>query len=267
MTRVPKVDLDWKDDLAATASASVNERGIVTLRNVRDWTYNGAKVVSTEWRSVTLDPKQVKAVWFILEPFPKWHAVGHTLLSFEFEDGSAYAFSIEARLQKGQTYSSWKGLFNTYELAYTWGTERDFISRRLYYLGHDVRAYPLAVSSTTAQILFSKLITETNELAAKPRFYNTLTENCTNTLAYMVNELKPHTLPRALAWYFTGLSDIYLMKHHFIALINDSVAETQAHFDLTPLKTKLESASETTGPDFSRALREALGELYYTYAH
>lgn len=253
--RQPASDAAWIPEQARTAYAEVGE--VVTLHNVRDWTYDATGPITTDWISVTIDPDTITRAWFLLEPFSDWKAVGHTFLSFELIDGSVYSFSVEARRESDETYSALKGLFRTYELSYQWGTERDFVTRRMLYLDHPLRLYPLELSPEAARALFLSLIKETDELAENPRFYNTLTANCTNVLAHIVNRHYPNTLPYDLSWNLTGLSDVYLMEEGLIPT-KGSIEETQALYDLTPHKETIHTFSTSTPSVFSTSLRSLL---------
>lgn len=257
LLKQPQADKPWREDLARFPRATELSNGLVEMHDVRDYAYASSTIVEKSWRTLTVDPSKITRAWFLVEPFPGWGAVGHTYLTFDFSDGTSLSFSIEARLKEGQPYSAWKGLWNSYELMYTWGTERDFLARRLLFLHHTVRMYPLAVSPETAQDLFMSLINATNTLAEHPRFYNTLTENCTNTLAYIVNSTNEGTLPWDLSWYLTGLSDRYLMKEGFIATLG-SIGKTQDRYDLSPHVEVIESLSSAPAETFTSALRAVI---------
>lgn len=258
MLREPRSDRKWTDEVARTAETEVS-RGSVLIRNVRDFTYGDKTVASRAWiDAVSVSPGDIARVWFVLEPFAEWEAVGHTFLTFEFKDGSAYSFSVEARKEEGESYSAFWGLFRQYELAYTWGTERDFVSRRLLLLDHPVRMYPLAVDDAVAQSLFVALAEETQKLADSPRFYHTLSANCTNVLAEVANGLAKDALPYDLSWNLPGLSDEYLMREQFIGL-SGSVADTKAAADLTKKRAKILEMAELPPEVFSEELRTLLG--------
>jgi len=255
LLRTPRGDRLWADEFARTTTAALNADGTVSFRNMRDWSYGDGRVRTEDWIStLTVNPGDIVKVWFILEPFAEWKAVGHTFLSFELTDGSAYAFSVEARREQGERYSTVKGLFREYELTYTWGTERDLITRRLLYLKHPLRMYPLAVSPQAAQTLFRGLIQKSNDLAAHPRFYNTIGANCTNMLATLVNQISPGTVPLDITWYLPGHSDEFLMR---IGLIKTdmSVTQTQAAYDLTPKRAQVLEIAQSPHAAFGTALR------------
>lgn len=246
----------WIVEQSRTATGTISDES-VTITNVRDWTYGTSSPLTTEWRTVTVDPREITRVWFLLEPFSEIKEIGHTFLSFEFEDGTVLSFSVEARREQGEEYSALKGQFNAYELSYQWGFERDFVTRRLLYLDHPLRLYPLELTPEARSALFLTLVTETNVLAENPRFYSTLLHNCTNTLARIVNRHYPSSLPWDKSWYLTGLSDEYLMNEGYI-VVDESVNAAQAAADLTPHREAVRSFSETNPKAFSQQLRALL---------
>lgn len=251
----PSNDRAWLPEYAKVASAEITPTK-VTIKNVRDWTYD-TEVLSEDWTEVTVDPRTITRAWFVIEPFGGMEGVGHTFLSFEFTDGTALSFSIQARQEASEDYSAFKGLANAYELAYQWGTERDFFARRLLFLEHDLRMYPLAITSEDAGRLFMSVLEETNEVAKQPRFYNTLTANCTNMLAKIVNEHYPNRLPYDLSWNLTGYSDLYLMDEGLIEL-HETLEQTRATGDLTPHREQIHALATRPANEFSEGVRALL---------
>lgn len=244
--QVPRTDHAWAPELARTASAEVVD-GVVHLRNVRDWTYGNGTIETMDWKDdVAIDPADITRAWFMFEPFSALPVAGHTYITFELADGRAYSFSIEARKEVSETYEAWKGLFRQYELAYTWGTERDFLMRRLAYLGHPLHIHELAIDAGQARTLFEAFVAETNTLATHPRFYNTLTANCTNLLAEIANKRGISTLPYDISWNLPGYSEDYLKRLGLIP---------RGNFDLEPYRTKIEEFAQGTSDTFSRNLR------------
>jgi hypothetical protein len=76
--------------------------------------------------------------------------------------------------------------------------------------------YPLTISIEAAKQLFLELAQTSHELEAHPRFYNTLTSNCTNELAKAANKVRPGAIPRNVALIFPGYSEELLYKLGFI---------------------------------------------------
>ncbi len=251
----PRSDRNWLHDLSKDTTAAFNEDGTVTITNIRDWSYKKGELVTDEWiESTTLRPQEVVRAWFVLEPFGEWDAVGHTYLTFEFKDGSAYSFSVEARREAHEGYSAFMGLWRQYELSYTWGTERDFLTRRLLYLAHPVRMYPLAANEEEARSLFVTLLERTNDVSAHPRFYHTLFANCTNVLAELANESAPGAVPYDISWNLPGLSDGFLMREGLIPL-EGTIEETKSAYDVTPYKEAVADIAGLPHTEFSQALR------------
>ena len=196
-------------------------------------------------------------MWFLLEPFPEWDATGHTYLTFDFEDGSTLSFSVEGRREADEDFSAIRGLLRGYELTYSWGTERDFLARRLLYLGNEVYMYPLVVEKEQAEAIFRALAEETNILAEEARFYNTFTSNCTNILAQTVNDLYPNTLPYDISWILSGWSDRYLIAQGFTPS-EGSIQETQERYALSPYREEIEQAATEDEKTFSALIRKLL---------
>lgn len=255
-SRTPLNERVWLPEQARVARTEMDGTSI-TLKNVRDWTYTEEAVLEDNWLDVTVDTEKIVRAWFLIEPFSQLTAIGHTFLSFELEDGTVLSFSVEARREEGETYSALRGQFRAYELSYQWGTERDFVTRRLIYLDHPLRLYPLELSPEASQALFRSLAEETNDLADTPRFYNTLTANCTNVLANLVNEHYPGALPYDLSWNLTGYADRYLMDQGLVPS-SGTVEETQRAHDLTVHRDAVKAMATTSPALFSQSLRALL---------
>lgn len=253
LLKEPRSDRTWLPEQAITSTTTIEDERVV-IRGVRDWTYSERGPVTTDWSDVSVDPSTIVRTWFLVEPFADIEAVGHTFLSFEREDGTVLSFSVEARREETEEYSALRGQFREYELAYQWGTERDFVTRRLIYLDHPLRLYPLALTQEQSKALFVSLAKETQALADHPRFYNTLTANCTNVLAKIVNRDYPGTLPYNIAWNLTGYADLYLMEQGLIAS-TVTKDETIAMHDLTPYRTEIMHLATTSPTEFSKSLR------------
>lgn len=250
--KTPQVDLSWAHHVAKTTTTQEIGSQIL-FTNVRDWTYAPKKVLEKSWKEMAVDVETITGMWFVFEPFPDFSLAGHTYLTFDFQDAPPLSFSVEARLEERESYSAVTGVLREYELAYTWGTERDFLNRRALLLGSDIYMVPLNVSATHAQALFLQLTERTNNLAKNPRFYNTLTANCTNILAKEVNEVSPHHIPYGLAWNFPGRSLEFLRAHDLIPKHENYRDYNLAHH------TEVLTAFATSTPEvFGHKIRELL---------
>lgn len=260
LLRTPGEEKEWGDEFKKTATTENTEEGGTIIHNVRDWTYGNKEILTKDWKDVEVNGASIKKVWFLTEPFATSKAIAHTFLSFEFDDGTVLSFSIEARREARQGYSSVLGAFNEYELSYTWGTERDLVTRRLLYLQHPLQRYPLNISNDMAETLFRTMAADTNVLAEHPRFYNTLAENCTNTLAKIVNSIKPHTLPYNIAWNLPGYADLYLMDQGFISRIDNSDESTRKTYEITSHRAEVSAIATSSPQEFSATLNKMVGK-------
>lgn len=254
----PRNDRVWAPEFSKLNTIDTETDGTVVIHNVRDWTYSGTTVDKEAWVDEQVNLTNIVKTWFFLDRFSTNTLIAHTFLSFEFKDGSTLAFSIEARREDGEKYSLLGGFVPTFELQYLWGTERDFIPERATYGMQPLFMYPLTLSPAASQGLFKSLIEETDKLAATPRFYNSLTANCTNLLAKIVNEHYPHTLPYDFAWNLTGLSDRYLMRQGYIKTSGSTETLTEKNADITPYRADIEKLISSSLRDFSVELRKLI---------
>jgi hypothetical protein len=193
----------------------------VAVENLRDLRYTESGAIRLERFARGFDASRIVRVWFLDEPFVVppltfFRGVAHTYFVFDFEDRPPLAISVEARRERGERYNAWFGLFNQFELIYVWSTEEDGTVRRAVNQGNELYMYPLALSDQAARLLFLQLARTTRELEREPRFYNTLTSNCTNELARVANEIAPGTIPNDLALVLPGYSVELLHRLGFI---------------------------------------------------
>lgn len=246
-TATPRNDRDWYAYLARQTQVSM-EQDSFTVDPVTDWTYAETGPIAQDYRSETYNYANLRNVWFVLEPQPGMSAAAHTLLLFEFAGDRLLGVTIEARREAKEDYSAFAGLFNKYELTYLWGEARDLMTRRAIMLQHETYVYPLQLKEETKQALLRTLLTRTEALETKPRFYNTFGSNCTNELAKAAN-LKWHR-----SFVFTGGSAKHLYDMKVIPGANFESARTQA--DMTTFVRTLGDAN--SNPAFDAALLREL---------
>ncbi len=114
-----------------------------------------------------------------------WSApsIAHMLVSFGFDDGERVAFSVEVRRERHEGYSEIGGFFKEFELSIIAADERDVVRLRTNVRGEDVYLYRVRMPVTAMRSLFLAYVEEANTLLRAPRFYQTITGNCT-TLVY-----------------------------------------------------------------------------------
>jgi hypothetical protein len=187
----PRLDRDWSPEMARTVAATI-EGDRATIRNIRDFDWSSLDIPAEEtrrrWIEAEFDLATLKGI-DIVSLYWMGPAIGHTYFSFVFEDGRTIAFSVEIRKERGEPYSPLAGFFKTYELAVLAGTERDFIGWRTFAPGENLQLFRTNATPGEARALLTGLLSLGNELAATPRFYNTLTANCTTTVWLLTQAL------------------------------------------------------------------------------
>lgn len=116
-------------------------------------------------------------------------AIAHILVSFGFEDGRFLLFSVETRKEKGESYSAISGFFKQYEVSILATDERDALRVRTNVRGEDDNLYRIVLSAPQRKALLLSYVEQANDLLIHPRFYNTVTANCTSIVFDMMNTI------------------------------------------------------------------------------
>jgi Domain of unknown function (DUF4105) len=247
----PSNDRVWKEDQARLARVRL-EGNIAHIENVRNIHYGAPGTpYKTVWENRTYDLREVKRLWFIVEPFnPTIKAIAHTFISFEFED-DFLSLSVEARKEQGEEYSIVKGMLNDFELTYCFGDERDLILRRSVYSEHELYVYPLITPPLEVRAILEHVFSTANGLVEKPKFYNSVRDNCTSRLRDIANVVRPGSFPPfILAQVLPGLSDEVLYKKGWI----DTTVPYEKLRETYGIRVKAEKFKDDL--DFSRRIRE-----------
>lgn len=204
----PSNDRNWRPEQSRLAWAEIQgER--YTIRNIRNNQYLSEDEFVPSYYDRQIRLSQVQSVDYIVVPFPKQPNLAHTMLSFGVDDGSYVTVSAEVRKEVGEDYSVVKGLGREYEMIYVVGDEKDLVRLRAAHRQNDVFVYPTVATASQSQQLFASVMAKANQLAVRPEFYNTLTNNCTTTIRRHINELKPNRIAQAWQVLLPGHSDRY----------------------------------------------------------
>jgi hypothetical protein len=188
-TITPAGDRRWAADVARSVTGRI-DGDRVQITNVRNFTWRRDDDFDVAWEERGYRLSSIRDVDLIMS-YWAGEAIAHTIVSFGFDDGSRLAFSVETRKETGEAYSSVAGFFKQYELAIIAADERDVVRVRSNVRGEDVRIYRLRMTQENAQALLRAYVQEANDLASAPRFYNTLTANCTTLVFGMVRVIHP----------------------------------------------------------------------------
>lgn len=179
----------WRDELMHMATGEVRGHQ-VTLHHVRNFDWRSESDYSPRWEVRHYDLDRLMAVDMLLS-YWTGPAIAHTLVSFGFDDGSQVAFSVEIRREQDEQFSELGGFFKRFELSIIAADERDIVRVRTNVRREDVYLYRVALAPAAQRSLFLAFIAEANQLAAQPRFYNTLTVNCTTLIYQMMTRIVP----------------------------------------------------------------------------
>ncbi len=243
-------DRIWQPDVAMLPSAEI-EGDVITLRNIRSFTYRSESDYTPHWYDKTVDLRQLDTL-DLIAVYWMGDAIAHTILSFGFA-GDQVAISIETRKEQGEVYSTLGGLFRRYDLYYAVADESDLIGLRTNYREppEDVYLYRVKAPQENIRRLFLQYLATINELNVRPEFYNTATTNCTTNIVTHIQAIRPQV---PLSWKM-------LLSGYFPELVYERGSLDQSlPFEALRQQSYInERAQAAAGADdFSRRIREGL---------
>ncbi len=282
----PSNDRDWAPDVArmttgslslathsgkratietsSTAPLASDDTELVTLHNVRNFTWRSETDIDERWETRHYDLAQLSSVDLIVS-YWTIPAIAHTLVSFGFDDGRHVVFSVEIRKEKGEEFSEIGGFLKRFELSVVAADERDIIGVRSKVRDEKVFLFRTQLNAADRRALFLAYIDEANTLAATPRFYHTLTANCTTIVFGMMQRIIGD-----LPWDYRLLASGYLpnyvydlggldTRYDFATLERMGYVSRRVNAALSDAAAA--DAKEASGVEFSRAIRVGIPEL------
>jgi hypothetical protein len=187
MHLAPTNDHDWADDVARITTGTVNGNR-VTLHDVRNFDWRTETDYTRRWETRSYDLDHLRTVDMIMSYWDR-PSIAHMLISFGFDDVEHVVFSVEIRRQRTQSFSEIGGFFKEFELSIIAADERDVVRLRTNVRGEDAYLYRLQLAQQAMRSLFLGYVGEANSLVDSPRFYNTVTVNCTTLVYHMMKRI------------------------------------------------------------------------------
>ncbi len=245
----PSHDRPWREEVAVMPRAII-DGDRVRLTGVRDFDYRSVNDFTVRRIEREVSLSRLTSVDFFLSHFMEG-PVGHTFLSFNFDDAPPVCISIETRPEIGERFDPVASLFKQFELIYVVGEERDLVRVRTDHRGEELYLYPLRTSPEAARRLFLVYLDRINELADDAEWYHLLKSNCTLNIVRYAN-VAGRVGRIDYRHYLNGLSDRYLYD---AGLVNTSMP-----FPELRRRSRINDAAlgaEDT-PDYSRTIRASL---------
>ena len=181
----PSHDRPWRPEVAVMPRAFI-DGDRVRLTGVRNFDYRSADDFTVRYEEREVRLSHLSGLDFYVS-YWREGPVGHTFLSFLFDDAPPLSISIETRPEVGEGFDPLASLFKQFELIYVVGDERDIVGVRTSHRGEAVYLYRLNTSAEDARRLFLVYLGRINELADRPEFYNLLSNSCTINIVRYAN--------------------------------------------------------------------------------
>lgn len=261
VTIAPQTDREWAADVAQllTIEGDKTQPSVVHLHNVRNFTWRSETDFTPRWESRSYDLDQLESVDVALS-YWMGPAIAHTLVSFGFQDGQHVVFSIEIRKEKHEQFDALAGFFKQYEMALVAADERDILAVRTNVRAEQVHMYRVKMTPESMRELFIAYASQAGQLAFAPRFYHTLTANCT-TIVWQLARRIGKALPTDWRLLASGYLPEYLRDIHALESLQP-LDTLRAQGNITDRAQSWQAAPEgddaAASADFSRHIRQGM---------
>jgi hypothetical protein len=249
----PSHDRNWRPEVAVMPRVTI-DGDRVRITGVRNFDYRSRNdfTVRHEEREVLLS--HLTGLDFYVSYFSEGlvgRVVGHTFLSFIFDNAPPLSISIETRPEVGEGFAPIASMFKQFELIYVVGDEHDLVGVRTNHRPETVYLYRLNTSADDARRLLMIYLARINELADRPEFYHLLSNSCTINIVRYAN-----AAGRAgrfdIRHLLNGLVDSYLY--------HSGRVDTALAFDELRRRSLINEAAQAAdgAPGFSERIRASL---------
>jgi len=245
----PSHDRPWRPEVAVMPRAVV-DGDRVRFTGVRDFDYSSRNDFTVRYREREVSLSHLTGLDFYVS-YWREGLVGHTFLSFLFDNAPPISISIETRPEVGEGFNPIASLFKQFELIYVVGEERDVVGVRTDHRGENVYLYRLNTSPEDARRLFLIYLQRINELADRPEFYHLLSNSCTINIIRYANAAGREGRFN-VRHFLNGLIDSYLY--------HSGRVDTTLPFEELRRRSLINEAAQAAdgAPDFSDRIRASL---------
>ena len=245
----PSFDRPWRPEVAVMPRAIIDgER--VRFTGFRNFDYRSKDDFTVRWEEREVSLAHLTSLDLFIS---YWSVgpVGHTFVSFGFDNAPPVSISIETKPELGEGFAPVASLFKQFELIYVVGDERDLVRVRTNYRNEEVYLYRIQTPPEGARGLFLVYLERINELADRPEFYHLLKNSCTINIVRYAN-----TAGRIgrfdLRHLLNGWVDRYLYAAGWV--------DTSLPFEELRQRSWINDAARAAdnAPDFSQRIRASL---------
>jgi Domain of unknown function (DUF4105) len=245
----PSHDRPWRPEVAVMPRVFI-DGDRVRITGVRNFDYRTRNdfIVRHEERELQLS--HLTGLDFYVSYWSEG-LVGHTFLSFIFDNAPPLSISIETRPEVGEGFAPIASMFKQFELIYVVGDERALIGSAMLDDYHRIFLYRTTMSTPRARALFLRYAHKLNALAAQPEWYNAIMDNCTTGIYMHLRQIPP-TVPFSLSILVNG----YLPQHAY----EQGTLDTSLPFDELQRRCDIKQVGREAyrSADFSRLIRRDL---------
>ena len=245
-------DRDWQPEVAKILHYE-KQGDNVTLHNVRNFTWHPDGSYTEHWDTRSFDLNQITGV-NIITSYWMGPQIAHTLVSFDFANTAPLTFSIEIRKEKNEEFSAIGGFFRKYELSLVASDEHDIVYTRSNIRHEQVYFFPVRLGQAESKALFVEYLHKADELAKHPKWYNTLTSNCTTLVFDMVQAVSHDALPTDYRILASGYLPNYLYDLGAISQQWDMKTWYQKAY----INPRVSKETELTSREYSQLIRQGL---------